>query len=114
MKTESQSDLKKHSKPTSLTNLLSLRNLLSVPRRISRTLNLLAQSPNIHTLPPTDTLHFLEELPSRLTRIHISRNVLIEHRALLEDTDAIVVRAYRVVRVFQGLGDAAIRVDEDI
>lgn len=98
---------------TSIANLLSLSNTLSIASRISRALHLLAEGSNSHRLPATNVLHLLEELRSRLGGIHISGNVGVVHGALLEDTNAVMVRANSVVGVVEGGGDSLVGVDQD-
>lgn len=98
----------------SIANLLSLRNTLSIASRISRALHLLAKGSNSHRLPAANVLHLLEELSSRLGGVHISRNVRVVHGALLEDTNAVVVRAHSVVGVVEGFGDILVGVDQDV
>jgi hypothetical protein len=103
-----------HLDTTSIANLLSLSNTLSIASRISRALNLLAKGSNSHRLPAANALHLLEELGSRLGGIHISGDIRVEHGALLEDTDTVVVRANSVVGVVQGARDSLVGVDQDV
>lgn len=103
-----------HLNTTSLANFLGFSDTLSIASRISRALHLLAKGSNSHRLPAANVLHLLEELGGRLGGIHISGDIGVEHGALLEDTDAVVVRANSVVGVVQGAGDIPVGVDQDV
>lgn len=88
--------------------------MLAIASRISRALHLLAKGSNCHRLPTTDAFHPLEELSSRFGGIHVSRNIGIVHGTLLEDTDAVVIRANSVVGVVEGGRDTPISINQDV
>ncbi len=99
--------------PTSSANAGGLGHLRSVPVRVRRDLHLLAQRPNGHGLPAADLLHLGKELCGGPGRVHVGGNVCVVHGALLEDSDAVVIRANGVMGVFERCGNVAVGVDLD-
>jgi hypothetical protein len=53
-------------------------------------------------------------LTSRFGGIHVSRNIGVVHGTLLEDTDAVVIRANSVVGVVEGGRDTPISINQDV
>lgn len=98
---------------TSLANLGSSTDLLSITVGVSRALDLLAESSNSHSLPALDALHLGEELARGAACVHVALDVLVDGGALLEDADGVVVGADAVVVVFEGCGDGVVGVHDD-
>jgi hypothetical protein len=103
-----------HLQATSSTNLLSVTNTIGIPAGIGGALHLLAKLANIHRLPATNTLHFLEELSGGLGSVHISSDIRVIHSALLEDAHAVVVGAHSIMGILKGSGDFLVGVNKEI
>ena len=88
-------------KATSSTDRLCLASVLAVGRGNCRPLHGLAELSDIHGLPALDGRHALEEQARGASRVHVALDVLVVHRSLLEDADAIVIGALAVVVVLQ-------------
>lgn len=97
----------------SLANLGGSRHKLIIPVRVSRPLDTLAKRANSHGLPALDALHLGEELARRASRVHVTLDILINRGALLEEADAVVVRADAVVRQFQGFRNSTVGVHDE-
>lgn len=80
-----------HLQSPSRANIRSLSLTLRIPIRISRDLHLLAQRPNIHSLPTINVLHLSEELGRRLRGVHVGCDVGVVGCTLLEDAHAVIV-----------------------
>ena len=102
-----------HLQTTSRANLLSLRDTLLVATRVRRALHLLAKLSSIHFLPATNFLHDLKELRGRLRSIHISSDVGVVNRALLEDAHAVVVLGHSIMGILEGSGDLLVGVNKN-
>ena len=94
----------------SSTDLASLTDLLGITVGVRGALHLLAQLPDVHVLPAADPLHLGEKLGRGLGRVHVGGNVGVESGALLEDADAVVVRADGVMGVVERLGNLLVGV----
>ena len=79
--------------------------MLLVSFRKSRSLHLLAKFRDIHGFIALDTLHFLEEELSRTGSFHIAGYILVEYRALLKDTDAVMVGSDAIMLVLHRFGN---------
>lgn len=98
---------------TSLANLGSSTDLLSIAVRVSRALDSLAELSDGHGLPAADALHLGEELTGGAAGVHVALDVLVDGGALLEDADGVVVGADAVVVVLEGGGDGPVGVHDD-
>lgn len=106
--------VKRSLQSTSSADLLSSRHTLRIPIGIGRDLDLLAKLADIHRLPAADVLHLGKELGGRAGRVHVSSDVGVVDRTLLEDADAVVVGADGIMGVFERLGDLAVGIDQDV
>ena len=98
---------------TGSANAAGFRHLCGVPVRVCRDLHLLAQRPNGHRLPAADLLHLGKELCGGLGWVHVGGDVGIVDGALLENADAVVIRANGVMGVLERCRNVAIGVDLD-
>ena len=89
----------------------SLGGVLLVGSGDSRLLDVLAQSGDVHGLPARDGLHALVELRGRASGTHVAGDVGVNGGTLLEDTNAVVVRASTVIGVVDGGRDSSIGKD---
>ena len=98
---------------TSLANVGSQADLLSIAVGVSRSLNLLAERANSHVLPAPDFLHFNIELAGRAGSTHVTRDVLVDRSWLLEETNIVMVRTNTVMRKLQGSGNPVVGVHDE-